>query len=195
MIASLENIKDFQEHKNFMHVYLLANASEYKDPKTGKIRGGSSHWIAVGVNKVQGKVQYIILDSANAIRKDQRDVRSLIAALNDQGIVSLKIRTSAIPSNIDTINTLMNFLEGRKSDYKNTPDDALQGIITNATNIKGVAEENGWFNDSAFKQYKAQLKKSLEQLSEILLDSEKSKKFTDPLGNIQLITDYIEKLK
>jgi hypothetical protein len=186
----IATIEDFQKNENFSHIFLLANANEYLN-KEGYTRGTTNHWITVAVNKVKGQSQFIILDSANSPRKEQRDVQSLVNTLLKGNIEELRLKNSQIPGNLDTIRSYVEFLSGESKTFKGTPADAVEGIIIRANDIIEDSQKNLWINKPIFKPYKEELKQLLTRAISATIVSH----FKDvQQGNIDLLQNLLKGL-
>ncbi|MBI2774765.1 hypothetical protein HYX58_02050 [Candidatus Dependentiae bacterium] len=178
----VNQVAAFQSQQDYFHVFVLANSHEYENQR-GFIQGTWTHWISVAVNKVKGKSQFIILDSANHSRIGQ-DVQTLIDTLQKGDIEQLKMRIT-FSADLNTILILLEYLEGKPSNYAGTPDDAFEGIMGRAKKIVKIAKEaktadkkTSWFTSNSFKDFKNELEKLLERTKAVI--AQKKEFFSEP---------------
>jgi hypothetical protein len=157
-------IKSYQNNPNFRHSFLLANSREYQDQK-GFVRGTWTHWIAVGVQKVNGKPQYIILDSANANRTSSEHVSELIKTLENADLDNLEIKISPIDSSLGTIATVLDKIGTEGFD----PDKVYATVVERVNKIIQLAKEKKWQSKAAFAPYKQKLKEFVGQLENLVI--------------------------
>ncbi|HEX2977914.1 MAG TPA: hypothetical protein VHO47_02235 [Candidatus Babeliales bacterium] len=179
----VNQVAAFQSQQDYFHVFVLANSREYQNQR-GFIEGTWTHWISVAVNKVKGKSQFIILDSANHSRIGQQDVQTLIDTLQKGDIEQLKMRITFSPD-LNTMLILLEYLEGKPSSYAGIPDDAFEGVIGRAKKIVKMAKQTttadkktSWFKSNSFKDFKNELVKLLERTKATI--AQKKEFFTEP---------------
>jgi len=164
----VKTIKDFKNQSTYQHVFILANSKEYQK-LDGFIEGTWTHWITVGVNKVNNVHQFIIADSGNSDRTASPEVKALVDTLKNADIVALEIRNSPVISNLDSIGYRVQFVNGEFPEYKGDIDGAYDLTIKDAKAIIDLATKNGWMNLPVFVQYKIELHDFINQLAKKLV--------------------------
>jgi hypothetical protein len=106
-------IEDFRKKSNFQHIFIIGYKKKFIDaPLLEAAARGSGEWIAIAINKVNGNVQYLIMDSENKPRKEE--IAQFIRIIKDMPFDELEVRGAinghikALANAYATINDLFN---------------------------------------------------------------------------------------